>query len=150
MNTTAYRGLIVVVLITCTMLVLWWVVPKPEDRGGYLVTAVPSGSAVTVSRDGETHTVYLAGVNAPGEGQCGFKQAQQNLAGPLQGASVVVIRDSRSRTSEGDWSGYVELNAVDVGLAQIKEGFAEVADGGFDRRAEYDEAAKDVEPAFSC
>jgi len=32
-NSTVRRGLMVVVLITCTMLLLWWLLPNPTDPG---------------------------------------------------------------------------------------------------------------------
>jgi endonuclease YncB( thermonuclease family) len=150
MNSTISRGIVLVVLVTCSMLLLWWLVPKGEDIGGWLVTEVTSGDTIVVERDGEVHTISLAGVVAPAQDQCGFEEARDNLTVSLTDASVVVILDSRSSTGEGDWFGYVELRGVDVGLAQIDEGFARVADGGFDRRAQYEAAAKDAVPAYVC
>ena len=41
-NSTVRRGLVVVVLITCSMLLLWWLIPNPSDQG---VTPSPSVTA---------------------------------------------------------------------------------------------------------
>ena len=41
-NSTVRRGLIVVVLITCSMLLLWWLIPNPADP---TVTPSPSVTA---------------------------------------------------------------------------------------------------------
>jgi hypothetical protein len=47
MNSTVYRGLVLVVLITCSMLVLWWVTDRAKDNAP---TPTPSATlSVTTS-----------------------------------------------------------------------------------------------------
>lgn len=156
-NSTVRRGLVLLVLVTCSILLLWWFVPRGEDRGGYLVTSVTSGEAFTVTRDGETHTVWIEGIVAPAQGACGFEQSRANLAGAIEGATVVLIPDSRAEspsTTDPDqiWSRYVDLDGVDIGLAQIEAGFAGAQDGGYDRGGEYRDAANKaaVLKPYSC
>ena len=142
MNSTASRGLVVVVLVTCTMLLLWWFVPKPEDRGGYLVTSVVSGDTITVTRDGETHVVHLLGVKAPADGECGFDDARQYLVDGIQGVDVVLKPGPDVTTFEdGSWLRYVEIEGRDAGLALIDAGLAK-ADGTDHPRADQYGAAE--------
>jgi len=137
MNSTISRGLVVLVLVTCTFLVLWWVTPKPVDQGGWLVTDVLAGDLVVVERDGEAHEVHLFGVWAPASGECGFLESRQYLADGIEGTEVVLkeyVSDpgspvpEASANTDAQWERYVELQRRDVGLAQIEAGHA-VASG---------------------
>ena len=78
MGSTVSRGLGIIVLVTLSFLLLWWLVPRGAgpDRGGWEVTAVTSGDTIHVQRAGETHTVHLLGVAAPRPGECGFEESR--------------------------------------------------------------------------
>ena len=143
MEGTVRRGLGVAVLVTCSMLLLWWFAPKGEDRGGYLVTDVASGDTITVTRDGEAHVVHLLGIKAPSEGECGFDDARQYLVDGIRGVEVVLKPGSDVTAHEdGSWLRYVELEGRDAGIALIDAGLA-MADGTDHDRAEHYAAATD-------
>jgi len=150
MNSTVSRGIIVVVLITCTMLVLWWVTPRPEDQGGWLVTSVSSGDTITVERDGDMRTVHLLGIWAPEAGECGFNESRQYLVDGIQGVEVVLKEYDANPGSPAaepsadtltPWELYVEFSRLDVGLAQIEAGHA-VASGDVHGRSDQYRAAQ--------
>lgn len=144
MNSTGSRALIVIVLITCSMLLLWWFAPKGEDRGGWLVTEVASGDTITVTREGETVIVHLLGVDAPAQGECGFTESRDHLAEGIDGVEVVLIDQGGDATRWPAFDRYVELAGRDAGLEQITTGHA-VPDGSEHARTEqYEVAAKDA------
>jgi len=144
-NSTVSRGLVLVVLITCTMLLLWWFVPGGEDTGGWRVTAVRSGDLITVERDGVTATVHLLGITAPSSGQCGFEESRDYLDKGIAGTEVDLIADGDG-PDQLVWERYVELSRRDAGLEQIRSGHA-VPDGAAHSRAEAYEAAAVGAPA---
>ncbi len=153
MNSGLSRGIVVIVLLTCSILLLWWFVPRGEDRGGYVVTDVTSGDTIVVTRDGVTHTVLIEGIVTPNHGECGFKESRANLVEGIKGADVALIPDSRAEKSTDNpgqvLRRYVDFKGRDVGLAQIEEGFATAQDGEFDRGGEYRAAAAKATP-FTC
>ena len=161
MNSTASRGLVVVVLVTCTLLLLWWFVPKPVDKGGYLVTSVLSGDTIVVERDGETHEVHLFGIWAPATGECGFEESRQYLADGIEGTEVVLkeyVSDKDGPAGEpsvaanATWERYVELERHDAGLAQIEAGHAVASGEVHDRSDEYWAAQRAAQEAdlYAC
>lgn len=160
MTSALSRGLILVVLITCSFLLLWWFAPKGEDRGGWLVTEVTTGDAIVVERDGETYTVHMFGVWAPAPGECGFAESREHLEEGIKGVEVVLEPRPAEPGSQPEASidnasareMYVEFAGRDVGLAQIEAGHA-VASGDVHERADaYWEAQRTAQDAglYAC
>ena len=160
MNDTASRGLILIVLITCSMLLLWWFAPKGEDRGGYLVTAVVTGDTITVERDGESRDVHLFGVWAPEPGECGFAQSRDHLAEGIKGEEVTLTSPSSQTEPQGEPSVdnaspldvYVEAAGRDLGLSQIEAGHAVASGDVHDRAEAYRQAQRAAQDAglYAC
>lgn len=140
MENTVRRGLGVVVVVTLSFLLLWWLVPRGVDSGGWQVTAVTSGDTIQVERAGVRHTVHLLGVAAPDPRQCGFEASRAYLEGSVGGATVTLLEGTSDGTlPDGSWRRYVEIQKLDAGLAQIAQAQA-VADGTVhDRQAEYEQ-----------
>ena len=150
MNSTVSRGLVLLVLVTCTMLLLWWFVPKPEDRGGWHVSEVRDGATIVVERNGESHVVVITGIAAPAVGECGVEVTQEYLGSAIGGVEVVLKPDSHDpeptpTDPKAPWSRYVEFSGRDVGLAEIEAGYAFAADGEYDRAEQY----RNAESAFA-
>jgi len=144
MNSTVSRGIIVVVLITCTMLVLWWVTPRPEDQGGWLVTDVLTGDTIRVTRGEDLLLVHLIGIEAPEPGACGFDGSRDYLESGIKGVEVVLIADAAVPEHDNAAQRYVELSGRDAGLEQVRTGNA-VPDGTrHSREGPYDAAAEDA------
>jgi len=140
MNSTVQRGLVIVVIATCSIIALWILLPDPEPRGGYHVTAVHSGDTITVERDRVQHEVRLLGVRAPAAGECGFEESRDYLADGIDGVTVTLIPGPGEDVEGEPLLRYVEVQGLDAGLAQIAEAHA-TADGSDHPRVElYEEA----------
>lgn len=144
-NSTVRRGLVVLVLVTCSMLLLWWFFPRAERSEGWHVYSISSGDTITVERDYVRHEVHLLGIDGPQPGECGFDAAQDSLGDALAGNDLVLIPDGGAKA---EWPAgeaievYVEYSGGDIGLNEIEAGHA-VADGSDHSRATAYEAATD-------
>lgn len=142
MGSTVQRGLLLVVLATVMIIALWVLLPEQsDDDGPWTVVAVASGHTIEVNRGEETALVLLAGVTAPGVGECGFEESREYLEGSVGGVQVTLIDAGLPDWPDegGSWQRYVEVQGLDVGLAQIAQSHA-VADGtDHPRAAEYKE-----------
>jgi len=150
MGSTVQRGLLIVVIASCMILALWILLPDREPPATYEVVAVTSGDTLEVEPTNADPapnagappriTVRLLGVRAPAEGECGFEESRAYLAEGVDGVIVTVLPGDDPATHGNTIVRYVEVQGLDVGLAQIAESHA-VADGTDHDRVElYEEA----------
>ncbi|GAA2158844.1 endonuclease YncB(thermonuclease family) [Humibacillus xanthopallidus] len=91
----------------------------------WAVTKVVDGDTIWVSRDGVSQKVRLVGIDTPETGQCGFTESTRNLRGIIGGQRVTLTAGARDDVDRyGRLLRYVDVNGVDAGLRQIKQGFA--------------------------
>ena len=145
MGSTIQRGLVIVVIATCSIIALWVLLPDAEPRSGYQVVASHSGDTITVERDRLQQQVRLLGVRAPAEGECGFDESRDYLSDGILGAMVTLIPGDGEDVEGQPLLRYVEVQGLDAGLAQIAESHA-VADGSEHPRSELYEEADNATP----
>jgi endonuclease YncB( thermonuclease family) len=91
----------------------------------WAVTKVVDGDTIWVARDGVSRKVRLIGIDTPESGQCGFTEATRSLRGIIGGQRVTLTAGARDDVDRyGRLLRYVDVNGVDAGLRQIKQGFA--------------------------
>ena len=91
----------------------------------WAVTKVVDGDTIWVSRDGVSRKIRLIGIDTPESGQCGFTESTRNLRGIIGGQRVTLTAGARDDVDRyGRLLRYVDVNGVDAGLRQIKQGFA--------------------------
>ena len=96
--------------------------PKPEPKPRtYVVTTVVDGDTVDL---GNGQTVRLVGIDTPERGECGYERASDNLARLVLGKQVRLAVSDEDTDRYGRLLRYVDVGAVDAGLAQIKGGYA--------------------------
>ncbi|NUO92177.1 MAG: hypothetical protein HOQ18_15330 [Dermatophilaceae bacterium] len=89
------------------------------------MTKVVDGDTIWASRAGETRKVRLIGIDTPEIGQCGYSEASRNLRGIIGGQQVSLTAGARDDVDRyGRLLRYVDVNGVDAGLRQVKQGFA--------------------------
>jgi endonuclease YncB( thermonuclease family) len=99
--------------------------PAPAASARWVVTKVVDGDTIWASRAGVTHKVRVIGIDTPEIGQCGYSEASRNLRGIIGGQQVTLTAGARDDVDRyGRLLRYVDVNGVDAGLRQIKQGFA--------------------------
>jgi hypothetical protein len=89
------------------------------------VTKVVDGDTIWVSRDGVSRKIRLIGIDTPETGQCGFTESTRSLRGIIGGQQVRLTAGARDDVDRyGRLLRYVDVNGVDAGLRQIKQGQA--------------------------
>ena len=89
------------------------------------VTKVVDGDTIWVARDGISRKVRLIGIDTPESGQCGFTQSTRSLRGTIGGQRVRLTAGAQDDVDQyGRLLRYVDVNGVDAGLRQIKQGQA--------------------------
>jgi micrococcal nuclease len=128
--------------------------PGDQDRpAAGSVARVIDGDTLVLHLKGQEQRVRLLGVDTPesprqgASGECGSTQATANLQRLApRGANARAITDRRSGDvldRYGRLLAFVTVNGIDVGLAQIRQGWATVyayRDRGFARRDRYERA----------
>ena len=121
------RRLVYVTVFLSAMILFWWLIlPEgPSVESGWTVESVVDGDTIDVSRDGVTETVRLIGIDTPEREQCGYQEASDFLSETVLGQEVTLLGGATTdRDTYGRLLRYVEFGGLDVGLAQIAEGFA--------------------------
>lgn len=96
------------------------------------VARVVDGDTVKLA-NGET--VRLLGIDTPERGQCGYKEAADNLTKMIGGRPVTLAKGPVSdRDKYGRILRYIEVDGRDLNLAQITSGHAKAA---YDSRSGY-------------
>jgi endonuclease YncB( thermonuclease family) len=91
----------------------------------WTVTKVVDGDTIWASRAGETRKIRIIGIDTPEIGQCGYSEASRNLRGIIGGRPVTLTAGARDDVDRyGRLLRYVDVNGVDAGLRQVKQGFA--------------------------
>ncbi|MFD1055181.1 thermonuclease family protein [Terrabacter terrigena] len=91
----------------------------------WVVTKVVDGDTIWAARAGVTRKVRLIGVDTPEIGQCGYSEASRNLRGIIGGQPVTLTGGARDDVDRyGRLLRYVDVNGVDAGLRQVKQGYA--------------------------
>ena len=91
----------------------------------WTVTKVVDGDTIWASRAGITHKVRIIGIDTPEIGQCGYSEATRNLRSIIGGRTVTLTAGARDDADRyGRLLRYVDVNGVDAGLRQVKQGFA--------------------------
>ncbi|MDC5698918.1 thermonuclease family protein [Intrasporangium calvum] len=89
------------------------------------VTWVVDGDTIHVSRGGDVVKVRLIGIDTPERDECGYQGARDSLRRIIAGRAVTLEKGARtSQDQYGRLLRYVRAGGTDVGLAQIKSGFA--------------------------
>lgn len=89
------------------------------------VTKVVDGDTIWAARGAERVKVRLIGIDTPEVGQCGFAEASRNLRGIIGGQRVTLTPGAQTDLDRyGRLLRYVDVNGVDAGLRQIKQGYA--------------------------
>lgn len=92
--------------------------PRPRT---YLVVRVVDGDTIDL---GNGQTVRLVGIDTPERGECGSERAGDNLARLVLGKRVRLAMSDEDTDRYGRLLRYVDIERVDAGLAQIKQGYA--------------------------
>ena len=91
----------------------------------WAVTKVVDGDTIWASRDGVSRKIRLIGIDTPESGQCGYTESTRNLRAIIGGQRVTLTAGARDDVDRyGRLLRYVDVNGVDAGLRQIKQGFA--------------------------
>ncbi|AXG14864.1 thermonuclease family protein [Intrasporangium calvum] len=108
------------------------------------VARVVDGDTIHVTRGGDLVKVRLIGIDSPERDECGFDASAASLRRIIGGREVRLLTGARtSQDQYGRLLRYVEVAGTDVGLAQIKSGYAVArfdsrdGYGGHTREAEY-------------
>jgi endonuclease YncB( thermonuclease family) len=118
-----------------------------------VVTNVIDGDTVDVSTG---HRIRLIGIDTPERGECGYDQATAHLASLVSGKQVTLISGARDDADRyGRLLRYIEVDNIDVGLEQIKAGYAiaryDSRDGyGAHPREQTYIAADHASPNYTC
>lgn len=89
------------------------------------VTKVVDDDTIWAARGAERVKVRLIGIDTPEVGQCGFAEASRNLRGSVGGQRVTLTPGAQTDLDRyGRLLRYVDVNGVDAGLRQIKQGYA--------------------------
>ena len=89
------------------------------------VTRVVDGDTIHVTRGGDLVKVRLIGIDSPERDECGFDASAASLRRIIGGREVRLLTGARtSQDQYGRLLRYVEVAGTDVGLAQIKSGYA--------------------------
>ena len=89
------------------------------------VTKVVDGDTIWAARGAERVKVRLIGIDTPEVGQCGFAEASRNLRAIIGGQRVTLTPGAQTDLDRyGRLLRYVDVNGVDAGLRQIKQGYA--------------------------
>jgi endonuclease YncB( thermonuclease family) len=96
----------------------------PDDE--WRITRVIDGDTVEVVRNDREYTVRIIGIDTPERGECGYQEATDYMSTLVSTFHYVGLftgaRDDVDRY--GRLIRYVEVNGLDVGLAQINAGLA--------------------------
>jgi micrococcal nuclease len=91
----------------------------------WTVTKVVDGDTIWASRDGAARKIRLIGIDTPELTECGFSEASRNLRALIGGQRVTLTAGARDDVDRyGRLLRYVDVNGVDAGLRQIKQGLA--------------------------
>lgn len=106
----------------------------PSPSATSYPTTIPSLAASdTVARviDGDTvemasgARVRIIGIDTPERGQCGYQEATDNLTRMVEDLPVILTSGTRDDIDRyGRELRYVDLGTTDIGLEQIRAGFA--------------------------
>jgi len=89
------------------------------------VTRIVDGDTIHVTRGGDLVKVRLIGIDSPERDECGFDASAASLRRIIGGRQVRLLTGARtSRDQYGRLLRYVEVAGTDVGLAQIRSGYA--------------------------
>jgi endonuclease YncB( thermonuclease family) len=128
MPTTARRTLVIGVVVA--MIPLWWLILPDRDPvavpgGDWQVESVVDGDTVRVVRGTTEETVRLIGIDTPERDQCGYDEATRFMVDLVLDQPVTLVDGATTdRDNYGRLLRYVEHEGIDVGLAQITEGYA--------------------------
>lgn len=86
------------------------------------VTRVIDGDTVVL--DNKQH-VRVLGIDTPERGQCGYQEAKVNMQHLVLAKRIVLVADGKQTTDKyGRLLRYIDLGGKDIGLEQIKDGYA--------------------------
>jgi endonuclease YncB( thermonuclease family) len=104
-----------------------------------IVRVVDGDTVVTTSGD----HVRLIGMDTPERGTCGYDAATRALRALVEGQRVVLVDPANvdDRDVHGRLLRFVEVDGVDVGLGQVREGLATAR---YDSRDGYDAHPREV------
>ncbi len=107
---------------------------------GTVVFVIDGDTLTVLAEDGIPHSVKFFGADAPELKQAWGQESADQLTSMVSGKQVVV--DVRRSGDKGSYYGIIQLGGMDVGLAQIGNGFAWAYEPAncqyqFERRAEY-------------
>ena len=92
------------------------------DIQGVKVVRVVDGDTIQLE-DGSK--VRLLGIDTPERGQCGYKEATKNMQDLVLAKRIILVADGKQTTDRyGRLLRYVDLGDKDIGLEQIKDGYA--------------------------
>jgi endonuclease YncB( thermonuclease family) len=86
------------------------------------VVGIADGDTLTVMRDGRRERVRISGIDAPEGGQAFGRRSRQHLASLAFGQQATVILEGADRY--GRLLGRVVVEGLDVGLEQVRQGYA--------------------------
>jgi endonuclease YncB( thermonuclease family) len=113
--------------------------PAPASTpatGLWSVARIVDGDTIHVTRGGHTEKVRLIGIDSPEQDECGYAAARDSLRRILGGSEVTLTAGGgASEDRYGRLLRYVQAGRTDVGLAQLKSGYAVAR---FDSRDGYD------------
>jgi endonuclease YncB( thermonuclease family) len=117
------------------------VVTTSEAPALWEVTWVVDGDTIHVSRGGVVEKVRLIGIDTPERDDCGYSAALDSMKRIIGGRAVTLVKGARTdRDQYGRLLRYVSAGGTDVGLAQIKSGYAVAR---FDSRDGYGSHARE-------
>jgi endonuclease YncB( thermonuclease family) len=116
---------------------------SPSRPALWQVTRIVDGDTIHVTRGGEVAKVRIIGIDSPEHDECGFEASVTSLRRIIGGREVSLVPGARtSRDQYGRLLRYVEAGRTDIGLAQIKSGYAVAR---FDSRDGYGAHPREVD-----
>lgn len=115
----------------------------PDTDGPlWQVVRIVDGDTIHVERDGVVEKVRLIGIDSPERGECGFTPAVDSLRRVIGDSAVTLASGAATNQDQyGRLLRYVLAGNTDVGLAQIKSGYAVAR---FDSRDGYGAHAREA------
>lgn len=137
--------------------------PHPTTDTPPTIPSLAASDTVARVIDGDTVEmasgahVRIIGIDTPERGQCGYQEATDRLVDTIEGQPVILTSGARDDVDRyGRELRYIDLGNTDIGLEQIRAGFAiaryDSRDGygAHNREAAYVEADADSPTAAGC